>query len=90
MDIAAAARQDPQMSLFSTLRSKWRRHDERLAERAYRDGDIWERLEEHEHVMNSGLLGANPVGRLISAQQADRAADRAIRSEDALEHEEPR
>jgi hypothetical protein len=89
MDIAAAVRQDPQMSVFSTLRSTWRRHDEKLAERAYRDGDTLERLEKHEHVMNTGLLGANSAGRLISAHNADRAVERAIRSEDALEHEEP-
>jgi molybdopterin converting factor small subunit len=65
------------MSLFSTLRKKWRQHDE--TEHAYRDGDTLERLEEHEHA-EAGLA---------SARAADGAVDRAIQSEDALEHEEP-
>ena len=64
------------MSLFSTLRNKWRQHDEKLAERAHRDGD-------------TGLLGANSDDSLASARAADGAVDRAIQSDDALEHEEP-
>jgi hypothetical protein len=74
------------MSLFSTLRKKWRHHDEKLAERVYRDGDT---LGEHKHVMDTGLLGANSDDSLASARASDRAVDRAIQSEDALEHEEP-
>jgi hypothetical protein len=64
------------MSLFSTLRKKWRQHDEKLAERAHPDGD-------------TGLLGANSDNSLASARASDRAVDRAIQSENAREHEEP-
>jgi hypothetical protein len=60
--------------LFSTLRKKWRQQDEKLAERAYRDGDTLEQTE----------------AGLASARAADGAVDRAIQSEDALEHEEPK
>ena len=60
------------MSLFSSLRKKWRQRDETLAERAYRDGDTLERDDS-----------------LASARAADGAVERAIQSEDALEHEEP-
>ena len=67
------------MSLFSTLRTKWRQHDEKLAESAYRDGDALERLDEHEHAEDG----------LASARASDRAVDRTIQSEDAREHEEP-
>ena len=74
------------MSLFSTLRKKWRQHDEKLAEHAYRDGDA---LGEHGHVMDTGLLGANSDDSLASARASDRAVDRAVQSEGAREHEEP-
>ncbi len=39
--------------------------------------------------MNAGLLGSGSEASLFSAQRGERAIDRAIHSEDALEHEEP-
>lgn len=78
------------VGLFATLRTKWRRHDEKLAEHAYRDRDIIEGLDEHEHVMNAGLLGSSAAGSLFSAQGAETEVERAVQSEDALEHEEPK
>ena len=78
------------MSWFSTLRSKWRQHDETLAERAYRDGDTIEKLEEHEHVMDAGLLGSGSEANFVPGPTAEREVERALQSEDALEHEEPK
>jgi cob(I)alamin adenosyltransferase len=78
------------MSWLSTLRSKWRQHDEQLAERAYRDGDAIEKLEEHEHVMDAGLLGSGSAANLVAGRTVAREVERALQTEDALEHEEPK
>lgn len=77
------------MSWFSTLRTKWRQHDEKLAERAYRDGDTIEELKEHEDVMSSGLLGPGSESNFVAGRTAEREVERALQAEDALEHEEP-
>ncbi len=78
------------MSWLSTLRSKWRQHDETLAERAYRDGDTVEKLEQDEHLMDGGLLGSASGGNLVPGLTVGGEVERALHSEDALEHEEPK
>jgi hypothetical protein len=67
----------PSVGWLTTLRSKWRRHDEKLAERQPRDPDVVERVDEL-----GDAVADDPL--------ADIGAEHAIRSEDALEHEEPR
>jgi len=62
------------MSLFSNLRKKLRQHDEKLAERTYRDDGTLERAED---------------ASLASVRAADIAVDRTVQAEDAREHEEP-
>ncbi len=62
------------MSLLSSLRKKLRQHDEKLAERTYRDGGARERAED---------------ASLASVRSADIAVDEAVQAEDAREHEEP-
>ena len=77
------------MSWLSSLRSKWQRHDEELAEHAYRERGISERLEEHGPEVNSAFLGAGAEGSLFEAQGTEAAIERDIRADDALEHEAP-
>jgi hypothetical protein len=67
----------PGMGWLSTLRAKWRRHDEKLAERQPLDRDVIERVDEL-----GDAVADNPL--------ADIATEHATRSEDALEHDQPR
>jgi hypothetical protein len=78
------------MSWFSTLRGKWRQHDETLAERAYRDGDTVEKPEEDEHLMRGGLFGSASGVNLAAGRTVGEEVETALESEDALEHEEPK
>jgi hypothetical protein len=75
------------MSWLSTLRSKWRQHDEQLAEHAYHNL--------HEPERNAVAVPDlpephGPAGAIMALEQEDEMllAD-SIRNEHALEHEEP-
>jgi hypothetical protein len=81
------------MGLLSILRAKWRGHDDKLAEHAYRDRDRDAALDEREHLMDS--MPSTPHDRsdlsvMPSGVRSERAIEDTVRSEDALEHEEPR
>jgi hypothetical protein len=72
------------MNLFKTLRGAWKRHDEKLAEDAYRDRDGIARLEAYDSELETAEIRGNALG---APGHGGMAA--AIREEDELEHEHP-
>ena len=78
------------MGLGARLRRLWRGHDEKLVER----GLIGEELREEGAEQGSGLAPVNyataPGGEPVPGYNTGESAADALRSEDELEHEEPR
>jgi len=85
------------MGLLSALHDKWRGHDDKLAARAYGDRARDAELDDREHLMDSMPITphepggiSSPIGGVMpSGFKSEQAVEDAVRSEDALEHEEP-
>lgn len=63
------------MGLIQRLRGMWRRHDEKLAEQAYKDRDSFFQQQDERP--------------LIHHPGTDRVVGEALRAEDTLQHEGP-